>query len=295
MPRTTAYASEMHGQPDHAVPLLRIDGEWRPSPLVKTDRTMHAAGGMGTTARDAARWLILNIDRGTIDGRRILHEEMAREYFAQQSELSQPQGRIRIEEGFALGWQVGKYRERTRPHFSHGGGYVGAASLFCFLPDERIGVAVLANSNGGSDMATIASIDVLDRLLGVKGEPDLLPVYEEQAKQRRAENPGTPAGALNPARAPDGLSLPATKYTGTFIHPIDGELEIFTGENGDLAARMGDLPFVLYSRGTDQFTAWVVPGMVDVGRFEIGTDGTVDAVVLESESTPTRFERAARR
>jgi CubicO group peptidase (beta-lactamase class C family) len=56
MIRTTAYASEMYGQFEHAEPMLRIDGKWHRSPLVKTDRTMHAAGGMGTTARDAASW-----------------------------------------------------------------------------------------------------------------------------------------------------------------------------------------------------------------------------------------------
>jgi CubicO group peptidase (beta-lactamase class C family) len=112
MMRTTAYASEMYGKLEHAEPMLRIEEMWRRSPLVKTDRTMHAAGGMGTTARDAARWLILNLNGGEIDGRRILPETMEEEYF-------------------------------------HGGGYVGAASYISFLPEHGIGVAALANSDGG--------------------------------------------------------------------------------------------------------------------------------------------------
>jgi CubicO group peptidase (beta-lactamase class C family) len=288
MTRTTAYASEMYGKGEHAEPMLLVDGKWIRSPLVKTDRTMHAAGGMGTTARDAARWLILNTDGGVLDGRQILPEAIARQYYTQQSAHPKPSGRIRIEEGFALGWNIGKYRDPSRPYFFHGGGYVGAASYFCFLPDERIGVAVLSNTDaGGADLATIVSIDVLDRLLGVEGEVDLLPTYAEGARRRR-EDPGNnlPSGA-NPAKAPQGLSRPPEECTGTYTHPLEGELEVRL-EHGELKARIGDLPYVLISTGLDEFTACVVPGMTARGAFELDSEGAVVAVTLSSSS----FERA---
>ena len=291
MMRTTAYASEMYGKFEHAEPMLRIEGKWRRSPLVKTDRTMHAAGGMGTTARDAARWLILNLNGGEIDGRRILPETMEEEYYSKNSDLPVPQGSIWMEEGFALGWCVGKYREPTRPYFFHGGGYVGAASYICFLPEHGIGVAALANSDGGAAMATIVTIDVLDRLLGVTGQPDLLPNYEESTRQRRAQAPSVPAGGVNPARAPDGLSRPPETYAGTYSDPILGELEIFLDARGGLAARAGDLSYVLVSEGTDEFTAIVVPGMVERGRFQVSSDGTVEAVSFADGESATRFGR----
>ncbi len=284
MTRTTAYASEMYGKGEHAEPMLLVAGKWVRSPLVKTDRTMHAAGGMGTTARDAARWLVLNTNAGELDGRRILSEAMARKYYTQQSARPQPEGRIRIEEGFALGWNIGKYRDLSRPYMFHGGGYVGAASYFCFLPNERIGVAVLANGGeGGSDMGTIVSIDVLDRLLGLENQPDLLPIYADGARKRR-EDPRSvlPSGA-NPAKAPGGLSRPAEKYAGTYTHPLEGELEVRI-ERGELTAHTGDLPYVLVSTGTDEFTACVVPGMAKTGSFELDSGGVVVAVTLGSES-----------
>jgi CubicO group peptidase (beta-lactamase class C family) len=287
MPRTTAYASQMYGKGEHAEPMLLVDGKWVRSALRKTDRTMHAAGGMGTTARDAARWLILNTNGGRLGDRVILPEALAREYHTQQSALPQPSGRIRIEEGFALGWQTGKYRDPSRPYLFHGGGYVGAASYFCFLPNERIGVAVLSNSSpGGSAIATIVSIDVLDRLLGVKGQSDLLPSYAETA-QRLRERPDNamPIGP-NPAKAPGGLSRPPAEYAGTYTHPVEGELEVLF-ERGELAAHVGDLPYVLVSTGKDEFTACVVPGMKETGRFELDSGGKALVVTLGS----VRFER----
>lgn len=285
--RTTANASVMYGKLEHAEPMHLIDGKWVRSPLVKTDRTMHAAGGIGTTARDAARWLLLNTNRGELEGRRILPEALAREYYRQQSAHPEPRGSIRIEEGFALGWNVGKYRDASRPYFFHGGGFAGAAAYFCFLPDERIGVAVLANTEaGGSDLATIVSIDVLDRLLGVERQPDLLPTYADGARERRENASNAFPSGPNPARVPQGLSRPPEKYAGTYTHPLSGELEVWL-EQGELKARLGNLPFVLVSTGQDEFTAAVVPGMKNTGAFEFDSEGGVVVVRLSSVS----FER----
>jgi CubicO group peptidase (beta-lactamase class C family) len=290
MTRTTAYASEMYGKGEHAEPMLLVDGKWVRSALVKTDRTMHAAGGMGTTARDAARWLILNTNGGELDHERLLPEAMAREYYTQQSAHPRS-GRIRIEEGFALGWNTGKYRDSSRPYFFHGGGYVGAASYFCFLPNERIGVAVLVNTGaGGSDVATIVSIDVLDRLLGVEGQPDLLPTYADGARKRRDDPRNLLPKGANPAKAPGGLSRPVEEYAGTYANPLEGELEVVV-EHGELTAHSGELPYVLVSSGPDEFTACIVPGMTQTGGFELDSGGAVVAVTMDFDGGLRRFER----
>jgi hypothetical protein len=80
-------------------------------------------------------------------------------------------------------------------------------------------------------------------------------------------------------------------YAGTYSDPILGELEIFLDARGGLAARAGDLPYVLVSEGIDEFTAIVVPGMVERGRFEVSSDGTVEAVSFADGESETRFRR----
>jgi hypothetical protein len=125
----------------------------------------------------------------------------------------------------------------------------------------------------------------------VTGQPDLLPNHEESTRQRHAQAPSVPAGGVNPARAPDGLSRPPETYAGNYSDPILGELEIFLDARGDLAARAGDLSYVLVSEGTDEFTAIVVPGMVERGRFEVSSDGTVEAVSFADGESATRFVR----
>lgn len=289
MTRTTAFASEMYKATDHAEPMLLIGGAWVPCPLVKTDRTMHAAGGVGMSARDAGRWLLLNLNGGKIDQTVILPKALAGEYYTKQSEFP-TRGAIRIEEGFAMGWQVGKYREQTRPYYFHGGGYSGASSYFCFLPNERIGVAVMANSDGGGGMATIVSIDILDRLLGMKDAKDLLPVYEKQAAERRARPTATPPAGDNPAKAEGGLSLAIAAYPGKYRHDKQGEAEVLLNARGELAARIGDLPITMVSRGTDKFQGYVTPDMLASGSFEVA-DGKVRVLEMVMDGQPTRFER----
>ena len=72
-------------------------------------------------------------------------------------------------DGYALGWQTGLYRGRKI--LRHTGKIEGYSSLQAFLPDEGIGVCILLNFHSPtvSIMFTIL-YDILDRLLGLKGE-----------------------------------------------------------------------------------------------------------------------------
>jgi CubicO group peptidase (beta-lactamase class C family) len=295
MSRTTAYASTMYGDADAAMPMIMLEGEWMQSPLLKTDRTMHAAGGMGTCARDAARWLILNMNGGEVDGKRIVSQRLADEMLTQQAALPNPRGAIRIETGFGLGWQCGAYRDAEHPYRLHGGGYVGASTYFAFLPEHKIGVAVLVNTDrGGGGMCDIVSIDVLDRLLGFEDTQDLLPDYKEHAAEMRRDVRTHKPPGVNPASAPSGLSLAPEKYLGRFANDAVGEMDVFLNDHEELCMRIGDLPIRLFSAGRDAFNGWSAPGMISSGAFVVGADGSVTAVILElDEDGPVRLDRVS--
>ena len=106
MTRTTAYASRMYSDPNVAFPMEGAPGAYTACATRKTDRTMHAAGGTGTTARDAARWLLVQLRDGEVDGRRVFSEDTALHSRELLSEI-EPSGTIRRQEGFGLAWSVG--------------------------------------------------------------------------------------------------------------------------------------------------------------------------------------------
>ena len=282
--RTTAYASRMYGDANAAIPMKVAGAGFAACSTRKTDATMHAAGGMGTSARDGARWLLLQLGEGQLGGTRVFSAETARALIARQSD-SEPQGQIRRLDGFGLGWMLGTYR--GRPYATHGGGYVGTAAHMSFLPEERLGVVVLANSSpGGQALCDVVSIDVYDRLLGIE-ERDLLPSYVEDMREIRGERT-PPESDLASSGA---LSLPAAAYAGRYLDPHWGTLRLEFAE-GEFSAALGELALRLHGRGTDAFAAAADDQPELAGRFVLDGERVV-AVELGGDGLAARFERLA--
>lgn len=281
MTRTTGYASRMYGDSNTAAPLVRQKGEWVISPVIKSDKTMHAAGGMGTTARDLGQWMRLNLNGGKVDGKQIVSERAMKSLHQRQSDAP-PRGKLLKLDGFGLAWMLGNYRDR--PMIAHGGGYLAAAAYITMLPEEKVGVAVLVNSSvPGAGIIEVMTSDVLDRLLHIPAEKDPLPSAGKKAKQliaARKEREST-ATAVTAER----LVLPITSYAGTYRDADWGTITL-TIQEGRLQGQAGDFPLLLHSRGTDEVEARAYPG--DEGHH--GAFEVIDAQVAAFRFSPTGDE-----
>jgi len=287
MERTTAWASVMYGDDNSAEPMILLDGVWARSPLVKTDRTMHAAGGMGTSARDAATWLMLHMRGGAVGGKRLVSKASMDEVLKMQAKFDETNGSIRALDGFSVAWMAGTYRGLT-PYYMHGGGYLGAAALIAFIPEKGCGVAVLSNvGSTGNGLCDIVSIDIFDRVMEVKDARDLLPSYEGRAGQYNAQLKGFDAARPNPAtpgRDGAGLSLPPAKYAGSYANEKRGTVE-FALADGTLTATLGDLALRLAAGNEpDAIDMWAAPDMQWSGRFELNAErSAVTAIIMPDD------------
>jgi CubicO group peptidase (beta-lactamase class C family) len=102
----------------------------------------HAPGlGMITSPKDLGRWMLANLNRGVVDGERILAV-------------------ARFEAVWRLGWEIGKYR--GHPSIARGGSLPGFAAHLILLPEQGLGVAVFCNLEGcpAEDLAH-AGLDAL--------------------------------------------------------------------------------------------------------------------------------------
>jgi CubicO group peptidase (beta-lactamase class C family) len=290
---TTGYADEMYARENVAYPTVFRDGEIQLSGVRKTDRTMHAAGGLGSSARDLSRWILLHMNGGVIDGQRLLSAEgtaeMQRQHTSMYGSALGTQKALRTREGFGYGWMVGRYRDR--PYLQHGGGYVGSAALISFLPEERIGVAVVANTDGaGQQLCELITVDAIDRLLGRDGfEVNIADVegYLERKVRMSTLAPREAAAAVD-----ESLTLDLWEYEGSYTNEHWGTVEIdYVG--GELGMRLGDLtPVLTAAEGDDRFLAILVPGMSADGRFVV-EGGAAAAVVLVLEGElEVRFDQS---
>jgi CubicO group peptidase (beta-lactamase class C family) len=116
-----------------------FDGAWRRE-APKTDRTMHAAGGMYATAADLARFVQMSLNHGAgVFPRRVIDETQSpqihlKRRFARYDRFA-----------YGLGWYLADYDGELLIH--HLGGFRGAQAHMSFMPEHGIGVVVLTNTD----------------------------------------------------------------------------------------------------------------------------------------------------
>lgn len=245
MTRTTAYASRLYGDPDAALPMVAGSDGPRLNPQRKNDHTMHAAGGMGTTARDMARYLLLNLGLGRLGDATLMPPDRCLEMQSQASTAPErrsfPDTRL---VGFGLGWMMGDYR--GEPVLAHGGGYTGASAYMMFLPEQDLGVGYLANTSGaGAQVVQEFTAEVLDRMLGLESrDRRRTSMSRAKAEQRRRRGTGAPDSE------PPTLSLPTAAYVGRYSNPHWGTIELEQGPGERLQGTMGAVQLRLAAAAT---------------------------------------------
>jgi CubicO group peptidase (beta-lactamase class C family) len=276
MTRTTCSASAAYTDSDVARPYGRRLGRLEPAAVLKTDRTMHAAGGMFSTARDLARWLRLELGGGAIDGRQVLPRAAVQAMRVPQvavpdrHPLSTAQRRVAW-----AGWEVRTHAGDTL--YTHNGRYTGYASSLSFVPGRGFGVAVLANGAAASVFLTEAvALDALDLMLGRAIEDPTPGLRRFTERSARGDTLVAATGRL---------TRPAPVYAGRYASADWGTLEV-TAAADTLSARIGDLPLPLVMTGDDRFIA----DGDSPGRFEFDARGRIAAVWLQLPDS-VRFER----
>ncbi len=167
MERSSTSARELAEAENAAVPHILVDGNLVPDP-VKPDPMLYfdnlgPAGSINSTVLDLAKWVRMQLGSGTFEGRRILSEATVAEMHAPQ--MVEPGGWYHevIENDFStygLGWQIVDYRGRKV--VLHDGLFRGTTSLVALLPEERLGVVVLANSRRGNRPSLALALRTFD-------------------------------------------------------------------------------------------------------------------------------------
>lgn len=250
MQRTTGYATWMYAQDNVAMPTVWGAQGFEHAAVRKTDETMHAAGGLGTSIHDSALWLQLNLGMGELHGQRLVSEASMEEMFAPQSELKRGNG----VDGFGLGWMRGELHGELL--LQHGGGYVGASTHYSFMPSTGLGVAILTNTDrAGRALVDTVREDVYGYMLVADTAFDPLPGRVEDARRSQESREVEESRGENPADSQRGLSLDPSRYAGVYRDTHWGDFEL-NWDGSQLGGRMGNVSVTLHTRGADRFLAY---------------------------------------
>jgi CubicO group peptidase (beta-lactamase class C family) len=258
---TTAYMSRVHGL---ATPYNSIHaGAAEPIANLKTDATMHPAGGLVTTANDLQRWLVANIAEPSAPYREAHKEQVP----VPVADADWYKFR-RYSYGF--GWYWSDYEGNLLMH--HFGGFEGWRAHISYMPKPRIGVAIVTNTSGiGSDVADLVAAYIYDRLMN---KPDLETAYAARSAEMRKLNDERSQRLAAEVekrhkRAPS-LTREADAYAGTYENLQYGKLSIVK-EGAGFRATIGQLNALLEPfTAPDTARVELIPGSGQVMKFQFG-------------------------
>lgn len=277
---TTARASELYAFADCATPYAEENRTWIASPLRKVDSTMHAAGGIGSSAHDLSRFILVHLNGGTVDNTRLLSEASLREILTANVEPNERYGGFGRKE-MGLGWYLGDYKGDLLVH--HFGGYAGAQAHLSFMPQHNIGVAVITHSNEDiSALIHYMAADAYDALLGRKPSDELNVFVKKSLRSQEAKSESTKSKANKTTLT---LTKPLDAYVGLYTSEIWGPLQVSANANG-LSGNIGNFQLT-FTQNPDGDLVAKTPNGNGKALFHKGAQGDIDNLRIEMRTNWT--------
>lgn len=241
MERTTTTYKQLIATPNLAMPHNEMEGKLR---MVRYDNVDNAAaaGAINSSVVEMAQWVRLQLGRGSLDGKQIFSVNRSREMWTPNSiaggiseaaEKFSPTTHFNL---YGLGWGLSDYHGRKV--VAHGGGLVGMVSRVALMPEERLGLVILSNSE--TPLVSIVSNKIFDVFLDVPKRDwnsEFLTRFKQIQEQEKANQKKIESSRL-PNTKP---SLPRAAYTGTYRGEMYGDATV-TDENGKLVFHLVPSP-----------------------------------------------------
>lgn len=231
MCETEPLVADIVGKPDVAAP-HDVDGDTvRMVPIRSTD-AVAPAGSVWSSVSDMSRWMRFMLDSGRVGTQRLITPATFREIVAPQIRVpSEQYPALELARphffSYALGWFVQDYHGQTV--WMHTGSIDGMSAIIGLLPEQRVGVFVLANLDH-AELRHALMYQVFD-LYGPHPPRDWSGDLRTLLAARRSTGPAAPARATETRP-----SLPIERYVGTYTDSAYGIIQISLA-NGALRAR----------------------------------------------------------
>jgi CubicO group peptidase (beta-lactamase class C family) len=268
---------------------FRPDGRYTTEPFFKIDATMNSAGGHLASLHDLARWTIVQMDSGVIDGRRVFPAEavaLSHRLIARQTREQAKKFAYFDREGWGAGWDIGTYEgERMVSRF---GSYHSTRSHLSFLPNRRIGVVAMSSA-GPSVVTDIVAAFAYDLEAGRPDARERAETRMAELRKRFADSRKNMAtqDSVRAARQRQPLGRPLTDFAGTYEEPSYGKV-VFAVKDGRLEYRWGALygPAEIYDAAKAQMRIETA-GSGEIVSFAFADGGPAQSLELQG----VRFTR----
>jgi CubicO group peptidase (beta-lactamase class C family) len=236
MTETEALVSEIKGKANVAVPHADRNDTVRVVPIRSTDGVA-PAGSVWSSVSDMSKWMRFVLDSGRVGSQRLIKAATFSEIIAPQIQAPMAQyPALSLARpsffSYGFGWFVQDYR--GQPVWMHTGSIDGMSALIGLLPEQRVGVYVLANLDH-AELRHALMYRVFDLYTGSPPRDWSADVHALFAASH------APSAAPPVRHAEIKPSLPLDRYAGTYADSAYGAIKV-TLVNGVLHAQIGNDP-----------------------------------------------------
>jgi CubicO group peptidase (beta-lactamase class C family) len=293
---TTCYTiADMVKQPDYGVPFRekRDSFELYKIPYYEDTEGVAPAGAIISNIDELSHWLIALMNEGKYSGKQVLPANVLKATLQPAIALPNASGEALgywelINSAYGMGRWTASYRGKLLAY--HGGDLPGFHSQISFMPNEKIGVIVLVQTDHSAPLYNIISYNVYERLLVL----DQTPWSQRQLQQRLANKKAatesrTKAGADRVPNTKPSHAL--NDYAGVYENAAYGILKI--GVQGDqLQFGFHEFHFPMSHFHYDRFDT---PDDEQYGKFSVNfrtnPQGDVDNAVISLDQAEVVFTR----
>jgi len=120
------------------------------------------AGGVNSTAADMAKWMLMQLNGGNYDGKRILSSDVLNEIQTPKVSLSSADANA-PQNSYGYGYQITDFRGYRL--LSHGGATDGMNTNYVLMPQHNFGIIIMTNTF--NTFMNAVGYHVIDHILGV--------------------------------------------------------------------------------------------------------------------------------
>jgi len=238
MAGTSSSFADLQDSPDHSLPYVWTGQSCMKIPFYNADALL-PAGGINSNAEDLAKWLLFNLDNGVINGRRLISERTIGTLHSVQIEIRKDAAEPFIfDSRYGFGWFLDEHRGFRV--VEHHGGVDGFASLVSFIPEKRIGIAVLTNTQTNF-LGHSLSREIFDRLLGLE-VGDWNALYKERLAPLKSFTNISRGSAAKPHEPGGEKETPPGDICGVYENPVFGRITIARDAGKGFTGLINDMP-----------------------------------------------------
>ncbi|MEJ7692897.1 serine hydrolase [Daejeonella sp.] len=212
--------------------------------------TLGPAGTIYSNMKDMGNWMIALVNSGKFNGKQAIPARAIAETMIPQN-LSDKRGRYDELSNsiYAMGRIVQTYKGTKM--VSHTGSIDGFYSNLAYLPKDSLAIFIVHNSTSAGSLRSVMNLPIIDILLA-REATDWSGRYRKDYLEGEARNKRQ-IDSLNASRVTNTVpSHQMQAYTGTFQHPVYGDIKIEV-KNNALALGYRALTAALSHWHYDQF------------------------------------------